>query len=308
MPRLGEFVSFNSDFRDSVNLYLDLNKAEKINSYIPTKPSVAVLKTYLESVIYNRMQSTLLIGPYGKGKSHLLLLLLAIMSLDRKDKDNATIIDNLAKRIGKVDSEAEELILQVWAKGRFLPVLIMSTQGDLNQSFMVGLNDALKRDGLTGIAPDTYYSHAIDTIKLWKKSYKDTYQNYVSLLAKNKSSEADMLGGLKACDKNALDLFKSLYPELTSGGIFNPLVNAEVLPMYSTINDKLVDDYGYSGMIVIFDEFSKYIESQDKNTAGSNMKLLQDVCELANASKHAQLLFSMVAHKSIKEYGKYLSA
>ena len=61
-------------------------------------------------------------------------------------------------------------------------------------------------------------------------------------------------------------------------------------------------------MFVIFDEFSKYIESQDKKTAGSNMKLLQDICELANSSKHAQLFFSMVAHKSIKEYGKYLSA
>ena len=38
--QLRDYVRFNSDFRDSVNLYLDLNKVDKIKSYIPTKTSV----------------------------------------------------------------------------------------------------------------------------------------------------------------------------------------------------------------------------------------------------------------------------
>ncbi len=308
MPKLKEYISFNEDFKDSVNLYLDLNKAEKIKSYIPTISSIAVLKTYLEAIVNNKMQSTILIGPYGKGKSHLLLLVLAVVSLDRKDKENDKLIKDLANRVGKVDPDAKKLILQVWGKGRFLPILIMSTQGDLNQAFMVGLNDALKREGLVDVAPETYYSYALETIALWRKDYKDTYVLFKDKLLESKVSERDMVAGLKACDREYLMLFKKVYPELTAGGVFNPLVNSEILPMYSTINDKLVDDYGYSGMFVIFDEFSKYIESQDKKTAGSNMKLLQDICELANSSKHAQLFFSMVAHKSIKEYGKYLSA
>lgn len=308
MPKLKEYISFNNEFRDSVNLYLDLNKAEKIKNYIPTMSSIALLKTYLEAIVDNKMQSTILIGPYGKGKSHLLLVVLAIVSLDRNNKENDTLIKDLATRIGEIDPDAQRLVIKVWEKGRFLPILIMSTQGDLNQAFMVGLNEALKRDGLTDIAPDTYYTYAIDTIRLWKKNYKDTYKAFLSKLAENRILEKDMLAGLKSCNKDDLSLFKEVYPKLTAGGVFNPLVNSEILPMYSTINDKLVDDYGYSGMFVIFDEFSKYIESQDKKTAGSNMKLLQDVCELANSSKNSQLFFSMVTHKSIKEYGKYLSA
>lgn len=308
MPNLNKYISFNSDFRDSVNLYLDLNKTEKINSYIPTKSSIAVLKTYLESVINNKMQSTLLIGPYGKGKSHLLLLIMAIMSMDRKEKLNEELIKNLADRVGKVDSDAEDMIKQIWKKGRFLPILIMSTQGDLNQAFMVGLNEALKREGLTDVSPDTYYSYALDIIDRWKRKYKETYNSYLTILAENKLTEKDMIAGLKSCDKSSLDTFKKIYPKLTAGEMFNPLVNSEVLPMFSTINDKLVNEYGFSGMFIVFDEFSKYIESQDKKTAGNNMKLLQDVCELANSSKNEQLFFTMVAHKSIKEYGKYLSA
>ena len=54
---------------------------------------------------------------------------------------------NLVKKISKVDEKAAEHIEALWnKKGKFLPVIIMSTQGDLNQAFLVGLNDALKRE------------------------------------------------------------------------------------------------------------------------------------------------------------------
>lgn len=54
-------------------------------------------------------------------------------------------------------------ITAIWnKKGRFLPVLITNTQADLNQAFLYGLNDALKREGIEGMIPDTYYSIAIE--------------------------------------------------------------------------------------------------------------------------------------------------
>ena len=77
--------------------------------------------------------------------------------------------------------------------------------------------------------------------------------------------------------------------------------------MYKNIADKLVETKGYSGLYIVFDEFSKFIEGQEKAHSGNNMKLLQDICELANASKSTKTFFTMIAHKSIKEYGKYLS-
>ena len=75
--KLSEIVGFNNEFKNAINLYLNLNKKDKIKSYIPTKSSVDILKRYLYAVEQNKFQSTLLIGPYGKGKSHLLLVLLA---------------------------------------------------------------------------------------------------------------------------------------------------------------------------------------------------------------------------------------
>lgn len=304
--QLRDYVKFNSDFRDSVNLYLDLNKEDKIKSYIPTKSSVDILEQYLDAVLDNKQHSTLLIGPYGKGKSHLLLMLLATLTLENNPK-NDDLMNELGNKIKKVNADVQKKVAKAYGKKKYLPVLIMSTQGDLNQAFLVGLNEALKREKLTSITPDTFYTYAVTTINRWKKEYPDTYNSFSELLKEQKMSVSRLISALKNCDENALNIFKKIYPTLTSGSEFNPLVGSEVLPMYKNIADKLVEEYGYSGIYIVFDEFSKYIEGQDKKAVGNNMKLLQDMCELANASKNAKIFITMVAHKGIKEYGKFLS-
>lgn len=306
MAKLSDIISFNSDFKNAINLYLNLNKADKIKSYIPTKSSVDILHKYLDAVENNKRQATLLIGPYGKGKSHLILVLLAILSLSR-DKSNEVLIKSLVSRISKVDKKTGEVVDGIWSRGKFLPVIIMSTQGDLNQAFLVGLNDALKREGLKELAPETFFTHAIETITKWESEYPETYKEYKELLQLKKIATKDMHAGLVNCVSSKLEIFKQIYPKLSSGGTFNPLASSEVLPMYKSIADKLKEEYGFSGIYIVFDEFSKYIEGQDKQSTGNNMKLLQDVCELANDSKDSQVFITMVAHKSIKEYGKYLS-
>lgn len=305
--KLSDIVKLNANFKNAINLYLNLNKDEKVDSYIPTKSSVNILSRYLDSVYSNKSQSTILIGPYGKGKSHLLLVLLAILSMER-NSHNDQLIEMLVKKIERVDKDGAKLIAKIWSqRGRFLPVIVMNGQEDLNQAFMIALNDALKREQLEAIMPKTYYSYASDTVARWKEEYPDTYKEYCLLLQKHNMTEDDMRAGLIQCDATKLQLFKSIYPELTSGSVFNPLAGGDVLPMYKSVADKLREEYGYSGIYIVFDEFSKYIEAQDKHSAGTNMKLLQDICELANESKDAQVYLTMVAHKSIKEYGRYLS-
>lgn len=307
MPKLSEVISVNNDFKNAINLYLDLNNIEKISSYIPTKSSIDILSQYLNAVEENKQQATLLVGPYGKGKSHLLLLLVAILSL-RRTKENKEVIRELVKKVKTTDRDTAVKINNIFEnKDPFLPVIISSTQGDLNQAFMVGLFEALKREGLTNLKPDTYFSYAIESIKRWKNNFPETYQSYVAEVKKKKIAPKEMMVGLSNCESEKLELFKEIYPSLTSGETFNPLVNSEVLPMYKNISDKLREEYGYSGIYIIFDEFSKYIEGQDKKSSGNNMKLLQDICELSNSSKESQIFLTMVAHKSIKEYGKYLS-
>lgn len=307
---LKDIIGFNSSFKSAVNLYLSLNKPEKILGYIPTKSSVSFMGDYLNNLINNKEQATLFVGPYGKGKSHLLLVLMAIISMDRT-KDNRRIIDELIEKVNKVDevgTEVAESINTMWNKKKYLPVLISGSNGDLNQAFLYGLNEALKRDELLkDIAPDTYYSIGLERIEDWENNYKETYSVFEKEVIKAGSSINELKTNLKLCSNEALELFKKIYPKVTAGSEFNPMAVSDVLPLYKGICEKLVEEYDYSGIYIIFDEFSKFIESQDGSAVGSNMKLIQDVCELATESTNAPLFFTLVAHKSIKEYGKYLS-
>lgn len=306
---LNDIISFNNNFKTAINLYLSLNKPDKVLSYIPTKSSVKFLGEYAEAIIKNKEQATLLVGPYGKGKSHLLLVLLAVLSMERTDK-NSEIIKKLINKIKDVDEIGylvADNLKKIWKKEKFLPILITDTTGDLNQAFLLGLNEALKRDGLTELIPDTYYSIAQDKLLDWKINYKDTFEEFEMKIAEHGMNIQQFQSNLKRFSKETMNIFKKIYPEVTAGSDFNPMTVSEVLPLYKSTCEKLKEEYGYSGIYIVFDEFSKFIESQDGIATGANMKLVQDICELATDSHGTQLFFTMVAHKSIKEYGKYLS-
>ena len=177
---LKDIIGFNHSFKTAINLYLSLNKPDKVLGYIPTKSSVSFMGEYAGNVLENKEQATLLVGPYGKGKSHLLLVFLAILSLERSS-ENGEIINQLMDKVSEVDEVGEIVasqIKRIWSKDRFLPVLITDTTGDLNQAFLYGLNDALKREGLLDLVPDTYYSYAIEKIEDWEENYFDTYSDF----------------------------------------------------------------------------------------------------------------------------------
>lgn len=119
---LKDIISFNSNFKTAINLYLSLNKTDKVLSYIPTMSSVHFLGEYAQSVLTNKEQATLLVGPYGKGKSHLLLVLLAVLSLER-NSENTKVINQLVKKISaveKVGITVGKEIRAIWGKKKFL--------------------------------------------------------------------------------------------------------------------------------------------------------------------------------------------
>lgn len=309
LDSLKDIVRFNSSFKTAVNLYLSLNKPEKVLGYIPTKSSITLLGDYIKAILENKEQATLLVGSYGKGKSHLLLVLLALLSMERTEANNKVIF-KLIKNISCVDKigkSVTEDIKKIWRKKRFLPVLITDITGDLNQAFLYGLHDALKREKLIDLVPDTYYSIALDRIGDWEQYYQNTYVVFEQEISKQGMSMPKLMTGLKLYSRDALEIFKAIYPKVTAGSAFNPMAVSDVLPLYKSVSEKLTEEYGYSGIYIVFDEFSKFIESQNGAPTGINMKLLQDMCELATDSQNTKIFLNMIAHKSIKEYGKYLS-
>ena len=298
--RLKDLVYIDSRFEKSVNLLLDLNDGKKVKAYIPTRSSVNLLKSYLEEVSeYSGRRANILIGPYGKGKSHLLLILMAILSGSTSEE-----LDKLVEKISSIDHNAGELIRQVNSSSKFLPVIINTNSGNLGQAFVRSLNQALKREGLGDIVPENYFSEALSTIRQWKNIYPSTYTAMQNLLKEDVES---FIHRLDSYDYDALNDFRRIHPLVTSGSDFNPIIDDEAISVYRSVNRLICEKYGYTGIYIIFDEFSKYIEGHAVEGFSADMKLLQDICELCNSSKDEQMHLTCVAHKAIRAYGDSLS-
>lgn len=303
--KLLELIKIDNRFEKSVNLTLDLYVQDKIDGYIPTRSSVNILDSYINEVrSFSGNRATVLIGPYGKGKSHLLLVLLSILS----QTCQMSAINKLVQRISAVNLDAATHISDVIENtGQFLPVLInASGNNSLNQAFMRGLTSALTRDGLEDVIPDNYYTESVKMLQNWQQNFPDTYKSFQKKLGKEKIDS--FIKKLESFDEKSLEFFRAIYPKLTSGSVFNPLIDNEIISVYQSVNRILREKHGYAGIYIIFDEFSKYIEGHAVEGFADDMKVLQDICELCNASKDEQLHLTCVAHKSIKTYGSALPA
>ena len=59
---------------------------------------------------------------------------------------------------------------------------------------------------------------------------------------------------------------------------------------------------GYSGLFVVYDEFSKYLEASITAASVSDVKMLQDFAEKCNRSGKIQLHLLLISHKEISNY------
>ena len=310
--RYSELIEVNKGFQASVNLEYDLNKIEKIRSYIPTEQSVKVLGSFLRSYYYNsesQGRASVLIGPYGRGKSHLLLVLSALTSLDlragsKAEKEVAKQVQiELCDKIAQVDKEVGALARAIVdAEIRTLPVIINSNSTDINQSFLIAINEALRSANLQDLLPNTYFDSAISVIEKWKSSFPEAYKKLSSELKKSKTSAEDLCIALKQYNQKAYALFCKCYPRIAAGAEFNPLTNMDVVKLYLAVVNALCEQTAYNGITVIFDEFSKFLEANLDKSKMLNFKIIQDMAEAATRSGSAHLHFTCITHKDILDY------
>ena len=117
MEQWRNLIHINRNFQKAVNLQLDIGNHGRIENYIPTRSSMLILNRYLRAVMGEAKEhATVLIGPYGKGKSHLLLVLLSILSGDLPQ----TVFD----KIQVTDKETADLVTKIKQENKkYLPVL-----------------------------------------------------------------------------------------------------------------------------------------------------------------------------------------
>ena len=303
---LSQIITVDKKFQTSVNLEYDLYSFDKIEGYIPTEQSVVVLNKFLQSIYYpsTNTRANVLVGPYGRGKSHLLLVLSSLLSLDivSEGKTKAKkVLKSLIDKIARVDDKVGALAERIYEnKIRFLPIIINSNGIDINQNLILALRDALERANLIDILPSTHFDAALSVLKMWEGAYPEAYQKFVNELKLRKIDTNTFDVRLGQFDIAAYEMFCDIYPKIAAGTKFNPYANTDVIKLYISVNEAIKKSSPFKGIFIIFDEFSKFVESNLDKTRMHNFKIIQDLAEIA--VRDNSIFFTCVTHKSLIDY------
>ncbi|MBQ7673500.1 MAG: hypothetical protein IJT36_03125 [Alphaproteobacteria bacterium] len=300
MAKLSEHISVFENFQYAINIGYDLYSDDKIKNYIPTSRAIDIIEDIMLSTSDSSTdRARIFTGAYGKGKSHLALVLLAM--LYRNDMD---LYSNILSVICQTKPELCEYIKQYHKQGKkLLPVVIQGNGMGIRQSLLYGLKKALDEADLIDFMPETYFESAIKTIKNWKKNYPNTYKAFGK---KINCSVKEFINELSSFNNSFYKKFTELYPSLTSGSEFNPVLGLDIVSLYSDVSSEIAN-YGYNGIFVVFDEFSKLLEGNMSKISGEEIKALQDFAEYCNRSQSKQLHILLISHKNMLNYADNLS-
>ena len=222
---MSEMLSVASGFQYSVNIGYDLYNDEKLENFIPTKAALDLLEDILRSTYPTSTErSRVLIGAYGKGKSHIVLMILSmLMKRDRalfvKVVDKATTNPSLMQAI---DTYYE-------SNNKILPVVITGSNTSIPQAFLIALQRTLSDNDMLNVMPETNYKAAVAVINRWKAEFPDTYAPFAQLIDIPVSK---FIKELENYSTSAYEIFERVYPSLTAGSTFNPFLGFDVVELY----------------------------------------------------------------------------
>ena len=287
-------ISVASGFQYSVNIGYDLGNDDKLKNFIPTKSALSLLEDVLLSVNPTSSdRARVLIGSYGKGKSHIVLTILSILM-----KRDLALFEKLLPRIAENPS-LYQLVQNYYAgEYKILPVVISGSNTSLTQAFLLSLQRTLSEHDLLSAMPETNYKAAIGVIRRWQKEYPETFEKFINEID---DPVGVFLDRLENYDVAAYGAFEQIYPFLTSGSIFNPFLGFDVVDLYESVA-KSLKHKGYAGIYVVYDEFSKFLEANITDASVSDTKMLQDFAEKCCRSGNLQLHLMLISHKEISNY------
>ncbi len=291
---MNNMISVSPGFQYSINIAYDLNDESKLRNFIPTNSALRILESVLLSTDPNSTdRSRILIGAYGKGKSHIVLMILSILM--RKDLN---LFEKMLPKI-KENKRLYQIVQNYYeSDNRILPIVISGSNTSLSQAFLLALQRTLNENQLMDVMPDSNYQAAINTIERWRRDYPETYELFKIEIG---MPVQDFISALKDFDIEKYEMFERIYPTLTAGSTFNPFLGFDVVDLYeSTV--KNLKKLGYTGIYVIYDEFSKFLETNISDVSVSDTKMLQDFAEKCNRSANNQMHIMLISHKEISNY------
>jgi hypothetical protein len=290
----------SSHFQRSINLTYDAGNADYVAGYIPTPNGAEALATIFDGTMpASRQRAYVLHAAYGSGKSLLGLVLSAFASHDPNCQDAISIVQERLKRIAPEQAKCIDHYLDRGV--RLLPVVLTGNEGNLGIALTRALSRALIQHNISSLRLDTQFQAALDAISLWEISYPSAYQQLQECLTEKNTSLSQLLEGLHRFDSNTLKLFEQIYPQITAGSHFELNTSAPLDNIFYTAA-KALHGFGYAGIIIVWDEFGRFLESTVGDAFGSEAALLQSFAEFCNRSGSYQVHLVLITHRLISGY------
>lgn len=291
---MSNMISVASGFQYSVNIGYDLNNDDKLKNFIPTQSALTLLEDILLSAqITSTERARILIGAYGKGKSHIVLMILSMLM-----KKDISLFEKLLPKLEENKRLHQCVSSYYESDQKFLPVIINGSNTSLPQAFLLALQRTLAENELLDIMPETNYKAAVAVIQRWETDFPDTYMQLKKAID---VPVGKFIEDLKDYSITAYEKFERIYPTLTAGSVFSPFLGFDVVELYESAVRGLRSK-GYTGIYVVYDEFSKFLEANISEASVSDTKMLQDFAEKCNRSGEHQIHLMLISHKEIANY------
>jgi len=301
---LDSLVELSPGFNTAVDISGDLANEEKVAAYIPTEVASEILLDMGENLHPSASRRARLItGTYGTGKSHLGLVLTHIYRDGVNAPSVAPVLQKLsAKWPGKAAKLQRE---RSGLEGKFLSVLLNGDRyGSFDDSLLYCLDRALREEGLGDLLPETAFSAARERIEELEKTYPGDFKRFEEKGREYGFESAKVLKEqLRNMNHSAYEKFCRMHKEVFAGAPFYHHHLMSPTEVYESVAKRLRSESGYAGIVVIWDEFGRYMERVVKDPGGLEGQSIQEFAQRGcNNSHKNQIHLYLICHRSLQEY------
>lgn len=285
-------------FRTSVNIKYDIGNQTFLSRYLPT-PSHAesIIKISEGFIDKDANASHIMIGPYGSGKS---LLATVIANIVSKKVDQKSV----QKLINKFNNVHQDVLesLDSLAKldRRYIPIILNGSYYNFGEKLIEEIQEGLISEGINIFLP-TEKNNIRKIIDNWKENFPDTYENFINKINNTFNNYDLWISKINSGNRTAIKWFKEIYPELTSGAIYHDDNDGNFLKNLDLILSVLKQNN--IGLLLIHDEFGRFLQNLDQTRIYKSMQELQDIAEFVNRSNGLMHIL-LISHRNMSQYMK----
>lgn len=282
-------------FQPSININYDIGKQELFEQFVPNVNQLDILSDVISGITQSTGNTHLLIGPYGAGKSMVGALAASIITA----RKNSKIVKSFQSNVATVSSEHKESIENAIEEKslKWIAAPITGKKGDFSEIVLESIIQALKKEGVNfSLKGDS--ENILKTISVWEKDFVETFSKFKTYCKRLNVNYEEFLESIQTGDESAILEYKKMYSQLTSGAEF---VSQNLTSFQEQLDHLIVQLFSKKvAIIIVFDEFGRFLQTVSQNKIYQTMQDLQDLAETLNRSQNFGCLF--ITHTGLGQY------